>query len=446
MRKILVIARRDYRASVRAKAFIVSLVLMPILMTASIGMQALFQKLEDNKEKKYAVIDRTGGDLAKKLDESAQFYNEHMVFDPKTKKQNTSTIKLEIITPSANTPEAIAEQRYEQSKRVDHDEIEGILDIGPGVMNLKETLNPESIDDASSIRFQAKKPTQRQFMFWAEKTLNIGIQAKRFKGRLSPEEIASLNIQVPVKYKALTKQNPDGTFKDSDNEAQIVNFLLPGMLIGLMFMIVMVGATPAMQGIVEEKGQRIAEVLLGSVSPFQLMAGKLLGVIGVSMTMATVYLIGGYFVADHYGVSGMLTPMLLVWFVVFMLLALLIFGSLFIAVGAAAADIKDTQTLLLPIMLLACLPFFAIGPIMQDPNGKIAVICSYFPFATPMLLVARQSVPPGVPLGQMVSGIALVLVTTFLCVWGAGRIFRIGILMQGKGAKLSDLFRWVVKG
>jgi ABC-2 type transport system permease protein len=157
-------------------------------------------------------------------------------------------------------------------------------------------------------------------------------------------------------------------------------------------------------------------------------------------------LVGGYLVADHYGVSGMLTPALLAWFVAFMLLALLIFGSLFIAVGAAAADIKDTQTLLLPIMLLACLPFFAIGPIMQDPNGKIAVVCSFFPFATPMLLVARQSVPPGVPIWQMVSGIALVLVTTVICVWGAGRIFRIGILMQGKGAKLGDLIKWVVKG
>jgi ABC-2 type transport system permease protein len=97
-------------------------------------------------------------------------------------------------------------------------------------------------------------------------------------------------------------------------------------------------------------------------------------------------------------------------------------------------------------MLIACLPFFALGPIMQDPNGKIAVICSFFPFATPMLLVARQSVPPGVPMGQMIAGIALVLATTLFCVWAAGRIFRVGILMQGKGARFSDLCRWVMKG
>lgn len=446
MRKILVIARRDYRASVRSKGFIVSLVLMPVLMTASIGVQALFQKLEDTKEKKFAVVDRTGGDLATFLEEAAKTYNEKMVFDPKTNKQIASTIKLERVKPSDNTPEAIAEQRYELSQRVEHDEIEGILEIGPDVMNLKETLNPESISDAASVRFQAKKPTQRQFMFWAEKMLNVGMQMKRFKDRLTPEEIASLNIQVPLKYKALTKQGPDGTFQDTNTGQQIATFVLPGILIGLMFMIVMVGATPAMQGIVEEKGQRIAEVLLGSVSPFELMAGKLIGVIGVSMTMAAVYMTGGYLVADYYGVSAGLTPTLLVWFIGFMILALLIFGSLFIAVGAASGDIKDTQTLLMPIMILACLPFFALGPIMQDPNGKIAVICSFFPFATPMLLVARQSVPPGVPLWQLISGIALVLATTVFCVWAAGRIFRIGILMQGKGAKMSDLIQWVIKG
>ncbi len=144
--------------------------------------------------------------------------------------------------------------------------------------------------------------------------------------------------------------------------------------------------------------------------------------------------------------SRPLSTSLLIWFLIFQVMALLIFGSLFIAVGAAAGDVKDTQTLLMPIMLIACMPFFALGPIMQDPNGKVAVICSFFPFATPMLLVARQSVPPGVPLGQMIAGIALVLATTLFCVWAAGRIFRVGILMQGKGARFSDLCRWVVKG
>jgi ABC-2 type transport system permease protein len=83
---------------------------------------------------------------------------------------------------------------------------------------------------------------------------------------------------------------------------------------------------------------------------------------------------------------------------------------------------------------------------MQDPNGSIATAFSFVPFATPMLLVARESVPPGVPIWQMVAGVAIVLLTTWLCVWAAGRIFRVGILMTGKGASFRQMMRWVVKG
>ena len=102
--------------------------------------------------------------------------------------------------------------------------------------------------------------------------------------------------------------------------------------------------------------------------------------------------------------------------------------------------------MLTPIMVLACLPFFALSAILSDPNGPVAVGASFWPFGAPMVLVARESVPPGVPPWQMATGIAITLATTVLCVWAAGRIFRVGILMQGKGARTSDLLRWIVKG
>jgi ABC-2 type transport system permease protein len=449
MRKVWVVARREYRAAVRTKAFVVSIVLMPALMLGSIGIQVLFKKLEDTGEKKFVVVDRTGGELAAALAAAAEKYNQHLAIDPETNKQVASRILIEVVPPSGPAPEAVAAQRYELSQRVARDEIEGIVEIGPKVFEVRG--NPfqqkEKVDDALAIRFQAKKPTQREFTAWAEQTLNAEIRSRRFRDRgIDPSAVKSAQEPVPLKYSALTKLTPAGTYEDAEEGAQLANFFLPAVLIGLMFMVIMVGATPAMQGVVEEKGQRIAEVLLGSLSPFELMTGKLLGLVGVSMTMAAVYLAGGYVVAHRYGVADLLSPALMAWFAVFLVLALLIYGSLFIAVGAAAGDVKDTQTLMIPVMVVACLPLFALGPIMQDPNGTIAVVCSWFPFATPFLLVARHSVPPGVPAVQMVGGIALVLATTLGCVWAAGRIFRVGLLMQGKGAKFRDLFRWVLKG
>ena len=112
-----------------------------------------------------------------------------------------------------------------------------------------------------------------------------------------------------------------------------------------MFLVVMVGATPLIQGVIEEKMQRIAEVLLGSVSPFELMAGKLLGMLGVSLTLAAVYLGGCYAALSRFGFTEYLPPDLLAWFLVFQVLAVLMYGSLFIAVGAACTDAKESQAL-----------------------------------------------------------------------------------------------------
>jgi ABC-type Na+ efflux pump permease subunit len=448
MRKIFVIAKREYQAAVRTKAFIVTLVLMPVLMLGSVAVQALFKKLEDTKEKHYAVIDRTPGQvLTPILKAAAQRHNEVEVMEDG--RQVGSKFVLEFQPPNGETPEAIADQRFQISQRIEKGELEGLLEIGPDVIKLRPTEQGEDkAPDNASVRFQAKNPAQRGIHYWAERAINAGVLQQRFKDHgIDIQEVARLQQPVPLKAKSLSRRNPQtGVIEDAADAQQFINMFLPAVLIALMFMVIMIGATPAMQGIVEEKSQRIAEVLLGSATPFELMAGKLLGVIGVSLTMAVVYLGGGYAVAANAGLSGVLSPWLIVWFVVNLILALLIFGSIFIAVGAAATDVKETQTLLMPIMLIACLPFFALSAIMQDPNGSIATAFSFIPFATPMLLVARESVPPGVPVWQMVAGIALVLATTWFCVWAAGRIFRVGILMTGKGASFRQMMRWVVKG
>jgi ABC-2 type transport system permease protein len=97
-------------------------------------------------------------------------------------------------------------------------------------------------------------------------------------------------------------------------------------------------------------------------------------------------------------------------------------------------------------MLLAMLPLFIIGNVMREPNSPVATGLSFFPFATPMLMIARQAVPPGLPWWQPAVGVVVVLATTVLCVYAAGRIFRVGILMQGKGARLGEMVRWVFRG
>jgi len=213
-----------------------------------------------------------------------------------------------------------------------------------------------------------------------------------------------------------------------------------------MFMVVQVGATPLIQSVLEEKMQRIAEVLLGSVSPFSLMMGKLLGMVGVALTIATLYLVGAFVAVKHAGYEQFFPGHLVFWFVLYQGLMVLLFGSIYIAVGAAVSDFREAQSLMMPAVIFVMIPLFVWVPVVKEPTSTFSTLISFFPPATPMLMVVRQAVPPGIPVWQPILGVALVIATTVACIFAAGRIFRVGILMQGKGANFREMARWVLHG
>ncbi len=447
MRKMLVVAVREYLAAVRTKAFLITLVIMPVLMSGSILVQWLMRDYHDTKAKKFAVIDRTAGTrLYSAIEKTVHAYNEKTI-DPDTHKPILPPFELEMIPPSASTPEAIAEQRLELSERVRNGDLFGFLDIGSEAL---EPGNGETGKLEHVVRYQSNRPTNLDFPRLIEGPLMYAIQDVRMDLahlQAPREKVHDIMRPTPVETMGLTSRDPiTGSIKDATLQDRIAPVAVPVGFMILMFMVLMMTASPLMQGVVEEKMQRIAEVLLGSVRPFDLMLGKLLGMTAVSLTITSVYLGGAYWAARHYGFAQYIPADLLAWFVVFQALAALMYGSLFIAVGAACTDMKETQNLLWPVMLLAMLPMFLMGSVLQEPNSGVAVGLSFFPFATPMLMILRQSVPPGVPPWQPILGVGLVVLTTLLCVWAAGRIFRVGILMQGKGAKLDEMLRWILHG
>jgi ABC-2 type transport system permease protein len=237
-----------------------------------------------------------------------------------------------------------------------------------------------------------------------------------------------------------------GQIKPAERSSEIAAMLVPMGLMMLMFMVVMVGAPPLLQSVMEEKMQRIAEVLLGSVGPFELMLGKLIGMVGVSLTIVTVYLLGAYFGARRTGYLELIPFHLAGWFIVYQTLAVVMFGSVFISIGAAVSDARDAQSMVTPAMLLLVSPMFVWLIVAREPTSTLATALSLFPPATPMLMVLRAAAAPNLPLWQPVLGIVLTLVTTLLFVFAAGRIFRVGLLIQGKGARLGDMVRWVISG
>jgi ABC-2 type transport system permease protein len=302
--------------------------------------------------------------------------------------------------------------------------------------------------DSKTVRYQSNSPTYDDFQKWARPILEHTVQDIRFqRAELPGDTVRSALQPVPLLVKGLSEKDAEtGTIQEGKDENPVVSVLVPAALMMLMFILILVAATPAMQGVVEEKMQRIAEMMLGSIRPFELMMGKLIGLMGVSLTLAAVYLGGAYWAAQHYGVAELVSLPVLAWFVAYQVVAIVMYGALFIAVGAACSDIRDTQTMVWPVMLVAILPLFVWINVAKEPTSTFSTVASFIPTATPMLMVIRLAVPPGIGLWQPALGLVLMLITTLVCVYVAGRIFRVGILMQGKGASFRDIARWIIYG
>lgn len=424
MRKVFVVAMREYNAAVRTKAFVIGLLMMPLLMLGSALLQWLLKDTRDTRDKVVAVIDGTRGEVVYDgVVKAIETYNNTTIYDPETQKQVRSKIVLEK-RPYRDTAERTEELRKGK--------LAGWVVIGADILPPLADPDARDLPDSVKVVYETMRLPDQTFLDKVRLGVMQTVRAIRAREvGLSIEKMDLVTKRVIVEAKQETFQ---------------VSIFVPLILTMLMFMLVLMTATPLMQGVVEEKMQRIAEVLLGSMSPFQLMFGKLLGMAAVSLTISAVYLGGAYWAAHRYGAADHAPVSLLVWFIIFQALAALMFGSLFIAVGAACTDMRETQNLMWPIMLLATMPMFLLTQLLREPNSSVVVGTSFFPFATPSLMIARQAIPPGIPWWHPVVGALGMVATTVVCVYVAGRIFRVGILMMGKGASLGELTRWVFRG
>jgi ABC-2 type transport system permease protein len=445
MRKTIVVAIREYMVSVKTKAFLIGLLMMPLMMGGSIIVGALMAGRVDTKDKRIAVADYTGR-LFNALDAANRQRNEHVIFQGEgaARKQILPRFVFEKVeTGSANVAGGSDMQQLslQLSNRIRKGELLAFVVIGPNVIDAgKDPGQP-------NLNYYSNTPTYNDALQWITGVLNDQIQQLRLEGAaIDSKVVRHLTQRVPVGNLGLVETDASGKIISAVETNQVANFLVPFAMMFLMFMLIMSSTAPLLNSTLEEKTQRIAEVLLSSVSPFELMAGKLLGIMGVSLTMATVYLGGAYAALNRAGYVQFFPWQTVWWFVGFLSLAVLMYGSIFIAIGAGVSDMKEAQSMMTPVMLLVVSPMFVLQYVVREPASTLSLAMSLFPPATPMLMVIRQNVPPGIPVWQPLLGIALVVLTSLICVFAAGRIFRVGILMQGKGAKMSDMVKWALRG
>jgi ABC-2 type transport system permease protein len=222
-----------------------------------------------------------------------------------------------------------------------------------------------------------------------------------------------------------------------------INIVIPAAFMGLLIMGVMFAGQGMLTTTIEEKSNRVIEVLLSAVSPMELMGGKLLGHMGISLLAMSLYLGLGLVALASFSLFGLLELKLILYLMIFYLIAFFTIGSLMMAVGAAVNDMREAQQLMMPLMFTMIVPWMLWWPIVQNPSSTLAVVVSFVPPVNSfgMLLRLASSTPP--PAWQVWLSIGFGLAGVVGALWVAAKVFRIGILMFGKPPDLKTLVRWV---
>jgi ABC-2 type transport system permease protein len=437
MNKALVIAKREYLAAVRTKGFLVSIILLPLFMGGGLIIFTLFKDKVDLSDKKIAVIDYSGlfGDY---LINTAESWNKNEIMNEKGEKVSPAYY-FEFIQPDSADP---GRQKLYISERIRKKELHSFVQIG------RDVLHPKPGDEQSQILYYSENSAVDNVRGWFNNIINNKIRELRVAELgIGSEKIQDLFYWVNAEGMGLVNLNTrTGEVLEAKKTSELQTILVPYALLLLMFMMLMMSAVPLLNAVMEEKSERIAEVLLGSVTPWQFMIGKVIGSLGVSLTTSSIYVLGAVFTLNHMELADLLPYEIIPWFFIYMLLNIVMVGSIMAALGATCNDSKDAQAMQFPVMLPIIIPLFLMMPVILNPLGKMATVLSLFPLWTPMLMLLRQSTSVTIPAWQPVVGLIGVILFTWFCVWAGARIFRSSIILQGKRPKIGTLFKYIIKG
>jgi ABC-type Na+ efflux pump permease subunit len=443
VRKVLQIATREFVAAVFTKAFIIGLLVLPVIG----GVMALIGPRLFGPDRNFAIV----GELA--------------VVDPTGEVVPELRAALTKGTPAAALADAIRIARGEAAQGA----ILDALGVTPK-LTLVERPQPADLEQEKAwLRVADKdsphlalavihanavepKPGEKAFGSYdlyvppkQETRVEIGVQqavreaiiSARLKVRgLDRAEVNDLTTVPRVRSVTVTGNAEQGTVGG-------LEFVLPISFMFLLFMGVMGSGQGLLTTTIEEKSSRVIEVLLSAVSPMQLMAGKLLGHMAISLLGMSLYVGMGLAVLTSFSLFGLLSFSLVVYLLVFFVLAFFTIGSLMMAIGAAVNDLREAQSLMMPMTLILIVPWILWMPISRNPDSTLSIVVSFLPPVNSfgMLLRLASSHPP--PFWQVLLSIACGVAGVVAAVWFASKVFRIGLLMFGKPPNFTTLVRWV---
>jgi len=421
MKKIFAVIKREYFQIVKTKGFIISTVLAPVIMIAFIAVPVLLSVKSTGEKKTIAVVDMTG-QVFQEFDRTLAEYK---------MKDESRRYTVQEFRPTAD----ISGLRSLLSQRVLANEFSAYIFI------------PDSILSGGEAEFVSQHVSDFDEIKRLSESLNrvvVGLRLK--KEGLDPQRVSDYMKHVGLKT---IKVTPQGEKEDVGG-----TFAMAYVLVLLIYMTLIFYGSIILRGVIEEKSNRVVEVVLSSLKPFELMMGKILGIGAVGLTQYAVWALIGL-VMSQYGMSMVtslvpaasgikfaIPPYIFFYFVVFFILGYFLYGTLYAAVASTVNNEKEAQQMLMPITMFLVLPILLMTMVIKDPSGSTSVILSLIPFFAPIIMFMRICVlmPPA---WQVALSIGLLGLTVVAMVWLAAKIYRIGILMYGKKPSLPEIVKWI---
>ena len=432
MGKFTLITSREYLNKITNKTFILSTLLTPLFIAGIVFFIGWLTSVNNERIKTISVVDNTG-----------------YIYD---KLKSSNSIKYELLGDFS-----LEESRIISDTKSDY-----------GLLYINNLESPKSIAD--SISFISEEASSLTIINNIESQLEKILTNENFKIEgIDIEKINSKKIYVNLLQE--TFQGEKTTKSDG-----LVKYIFGFVLGMLLYMFIFVYGSMIMMSVIEEKTNRIIEIVVSSVKPFYLMTGK---IIGTSLAGLTQFIVWGVLffiftsiISSIFGISstyedsqiilnasqdsavssaalGMISAFInlpltniMIAFVLYFLGGYLLYASIFAAIGAAVDNQTDAQQFLMPITIILIVALYVgMLTVPEDPNGIVAQIFSFVPLTSPIVMMMR--IPHGVPLIEQIISVLILFLSVILIIWIAAKIYRIGILMYGKKPSYKELMKWL---
>lgn len=433
MNNIFLITKREFLTQVKKKSFIILTLLAPILLLGFGAVIGLMFKANES----HSIIEV--------VDKNGLFKN-----------QLKSNDKLNYVFVSA------ADEQSKINNLKNNESLDGIL-VLPELkdQNFDELEKNTRLVINNKIGFDTKQKIVSD--------INEVIKKEKIK-KLGIAELQLDNLDKSFNLKTI---NVSENNKEDSDLAFGVKSVLSMLLMYVTFMFIIIYGVRVMRSVLEEKNNRVVEIIISSVKPFELMMGKILGVTMVALTQFIVWITmsvigalvlntgfsaipknipGNEGVAEKFDILQMGTqishsllelnfPLIIFVFITFFLLGYIFYSSIYAAIGSAVDNETETQQFTLFAVLPLMLGMYGSFTLMNNPDGPLGFWLSIIPFTSPVAMIAR--IPYGVPAWQIALSIGLLLGMTLFMIFLAGKIYRVGILMYGNKATLKEIWKWI---